>query len=108
MRVNLEAPESASRDKELVDERQRERKGNGLETASLFFGCLESSRFLLSLTLVDFFSKTLPSSTKKLCSKEGRVLANGPSFETIEKKSGKSMSLALAKGNTNRPLKIAF
>ena len=61
-----------------------------------------------SLTLVDFFSKTLPSSTKKLCSKEGRVLANGPSFETIEKKSGKSMSLALAKGNTNRPLKIAF
>ena len=52
MRVNLEAPESASRDKELVDERQRERKGNGLETASLFFGCLESSRFLLSLTLV--------------------------------------------------------
>ena len=47
-----------------------------------------------SLTLVDFFSKTLPSSTKKLCSKEGRVLANGPSFETIEKKSGKSMSLA--------------
>ena len=97
------------------DERQRERKGNGLETASLFFGCLESSRFLfssprgrISLTLVDFFSKTLPSSTKKLCSKEGRVLANGPSFETIEKKSGKSMSLALAKGNTNRPLKIAF
>ena len=61
-----------------------------------------------SLTLVDFFSKTLPSSTKKLCSKEGRVLANGPSFETIEKKSGKYMSLALAKGNTNRPLKIAF
>ena len=61
-----------------------------------------------SLTLVDFFSKTLPSSTKKLCSKEGRVLVNGPSFETIEKKSGKSMSLALAKGNTNRPLKIAF
>ena len=34
---------------------------------------------------MDFFSKTLPSSTKKLCSKEGRVLANGPSFETIEK-----------------------
>ena len=48
VRVNLEAPESASRDKELVDERQRERKGNGLETASLFFGCLESSRFLFS------------------------------------------------------------
>ena len=33
-----------------MDERQRERKGNGLETASLFFGCLESSRFLFSKT----------------------------------------------------------